>query len=419
MNRSTLLAVAVTSMVFAACGTALPPAAGGPDGGGPSSLVDVHGRVVGATGAALLGMTVHIGERTAVTDGDGRFSIPAVATPYDVNIASAGTGNFTARYEGLTRPDPILTFLLLFSTGEPNTATIAGTVSGGERLDTSGLFTIAFFTTPDVRFDLESIGIHPTNNPFTFPIFWFGPQAISGTVHVLQFAAPFPGDPPTAYTGYGTHSGLPVARDGALTGADVALTPPGNATIDGTIVAPDGYRVQEKSLNLEISGTALPIAHVDTPDTSFAFTVPEGIPVTAAVSISADGNGAGSTARRLAGIAPGSTGISISLPAPARPIAPEDGALVAAGTSVSWNPLAHAVHVLLLTGAPGEPAFHIVTGASSVKLPELPAGSTYHWSVAAFGPSEGIDAFTAGARFFPVLGDSFQAVSATRSIVVH
>jgi len=421
MNRSTLLAVAVTSMSLAACGTALDPSAGGPDaGGGPSPTVDVHGRVVGPTGVALLGMTVDIGGKTAVTDADGHFAIPGVVTPYDANVVSAGTGLFTARYEGLTRPDPTLTFLLLFSTGEPNTATIAGTVSGGETLGTAGLFTIAFFTTADVRFDFESIGIHPTNNPFTFPISWFGPEAISGTVHVLQFAAPFPGEPPTAYTGYGTHSGLPVARDGALTGADVALTAPGNATIGGTIVPPDGYRVQEKTLGLEVSGlTALPIGHVDTGDTDFTFTVPEGIPATAAVTVNAEGNGTGSTSLRLSGIAPGSTGLSLSLPSPAQPIAPEDGAHVGAGTTMSWHPLEHAVHVLMLSGGPGEPAFQLVTGAASVQLPELPSGSTYHWFVAAFGPSDGIDAFTGGAKFFPVLGDSFQTVSATRSFAVR
>ena len=218
------------------------------------------------------------------------------------------------------------------------------------------MFTTAFFTTSDVRFDFTAIGITSRNNPFTLPVSWFGPEAISGTVHVLQFAAPRPGDPPTAYTGYGTHSALAVARDGALTGADVALTAPGNATIDGTIVPPDGYRVLEKTLGLEVSGlTAIPLGHVDTADTDFAFTVPEGIPATAAVTVNAQRDGAGSTSRRVSGITPGSTGVSISLPSPAQLIAPDDGVLVDAGTAFSWNPLEHAVHLLMLTGGPDAP----------------------------------------------------------------
>jgi hypothetical protein len=419
MIRNQLLAVVVMSMWLVACGNE-PGGGGARDGGGPSATIDVQGRVVGPTGVVLSGLSVGIGQKTAVADSDGRFSIDGVVPPYDLNVESGGTSTYVARYEGLTRPDPTISFLPLFSTGEPNTATIAGTVSGGEPIGAAGLFTIAFFTTPDVRFDLTSIGIHSGNNPFTLPVSWFGPQAISGTVHVLQFTAPQPGDPPTAYTGYGTHSALPVARDGALTGADVALTAPGNASIDGTIVPPDGYRVQEKTLGLEVSGlTALPIAHIDNGDTGFTFTVPEGIPASAAVTVNADGNGAGSTSRRVSGISPGPSGISISLLAPAQPVAPDDGALVSAGTPVTWNPLEHAVHVLMLTGGPYEPAFYIVTGAATVQLPELPSGSTYQWSVAAIGPFDGIDAFTGGANFFPALGDSFRTVSATRSFVVR
>ena len=140
-------------------------------------------------------------------------------------------------------------------------------------------------------------------------------------------------------TGYGTHSALAVAREGELTGADVALGAPGNATLDGTIAPPDGYRVLEKTLGLEVAGlTAL---------------------------------------------------------------------------------LEHAVHVLMLTGGPDAPAVYVVTGAATVQLPELRAGSTYHWFGAAIGPAEGIDAFTGGANFFPALGDSFQTLSATRSFVVR
>lgn len=196
---------------------------------------------------------------------------------------------------------------------------------------------------------------------------------------------------------------LAVTRDGALTGADVDLTTPGNATIDGTIVPPDGYRVLEKTLGLEVAGlTALPIGHVDDGDTDFAFTVPQGIPATAAVTVNADGNGAGSTSRRVSGISPGSNGISVALPAPAQPIAPDNGATVDAGTALSWHSLEHAVHVVMLTGGPAAPAVFVVTGAATVQLPELPAGATYQWFVAAIGPTNGIDEFTGGARFFPV-----------------
>jgi len=417
MIRSQLLAVAVASTVFLACGAAPDGGGGSPDGG---ATLDVHGRVVGPTGVALAGLSVGIGEKTAVTDMDGRFSITGVVPPYDLNVVLAGTPVSVGRYEGLTRPDPTITFLLLFGTVVPNTATIAGTVSGGEPIGSQGLFTTAFFTTSEAHSDFTAIGITSRNNPFTLPVSWFGPEAISGTVHVLQFEAPGPGESPTAYTGYGTHSALAVTRDGELTGADVALTAPGNATIDGTIAVPDGYQVQEKTLGLEVSGlTAVPIGHVDDGDTAFTFSVPQGIPATAAVTVNADGNGAGSVSLRVSGIAPGSTGVSLVLPAPGQPIAPDDGATVGAGTELSWHSLEHAVHLLSLSGGPGEPFVYVVTGAPTARLPELPAGSTYHWFVAELGPFDGIDAFTGGANLFPALGTSFQTISATRSFVVR
>ena len=183
---------------------------------------------------------------------------------------------------------------------------------------------------------------------------------------------------------------------------------------------PDGYRVQEKTLGLEVSGlAAVPIGHVDSGDTAFTFTVPQGIPATAAVTVNADGNGTGSVSLRVSGIAPGSTGVSLVLPAPGQPIAPDDGTTVGAGTELSWHSLEHAVHLVSLSGGPGEPFVYVVTGAATTRLPELPASSTYHWFVAELGPFDGVDAFTGGANLFPALGTSFQTLSATRSFVVR
>jgi hypothetical protein len=417
MSRQ-LLAFSLVSVCLVGCGSS-PDGPGGPDGG-PTATLDLHGRVVGPTGVALSGMTVAIGQKTAVSGEDGRFSISGVTAPYDLTVKLPATSPFIGRFEGLTRADPTIVFPFLFSTGEPNTATIAGTVSGGGQIGTAGIFTTALFTTTDVRFDFIAIGIGSHNNPFTLPVSWFGPEAISGTVHVLQFTTPRPGDPPTAFTGYGTHSALAVSRDGALTGADVVLTAPGNATIDGTIVPPDGFRVLEKNLGLEVAGlTAVPLGHVDTGDTDFTFTVPEGIPATAAVTVNAQRDGAGSTSRRLSGISPGATGVSIALALPVDLLSPEDGATVSPGAPFGWAPAEHAVHLLMLTGGSNEPAFYVVTGAATTHLPELPSGSTYHWFVASVGPSDGIDAFTSGPKLFPALGDAFQTVSATRSFVVR
>ena len=387
----------------------------------PSTAIDVTGQVVGPTGVALSGLTVGIGAKTAVSGADGRFSIPGVVPPYDLSVVLAGTSILVGRYEGLTRPDPTIVFLWLFSTGEPNTATIAGTVSGADPVGTPGEVTAAIFATEDVRFDLTAIGVSSRNNPFTLPVVWFGPESITAAVHVLQFKTPGPGQPPTEYTGYGVHEGIPLSRGAEVEGADVTLSPPGNAAIGGTVIPPDGYTVLTKALAVELAGlTALPLGHRDTADRDFAFTVPEGIAATASVTAEAQLVGAGTTFARVSGIAPRQADVSIALPSPALPITPEDGATgVTAETTFSWTPLEHGVHFVVFNGGGTVPAIYVVTAGTSARIPGFPSGSTYHWFVGGFGPFDTVDAFTSRSNLFPPLGNSIQTVSEARTFVVE
>ncbi|MGZ6028381.1 MAG: hypothetical protein ACXWK5_03090 [Myxococcaceae bacterium] len=387
----------------------------------PAGGMDVTGRVVGPTGVALSGLTVGIGTKSVVTGADGRFAIAGVVPPYDLEVVLAGTPTLAGRYEGLTRSDPTIVFLWLFTTGEPNTATIAGTISGGDSVGTAGDFTAAIFSTADVRFDLTAIGVTSRNNPFTLPVAWFGPESITAAVHVLQWKSPRPGQPPTEYTGYGVHEGIALARGAAVEGADVALTAPGNAEIGGTVVPPDGYTVLSKALAVELAGlTAIPLGHVDTADRDFTFAVPEGIPATTSVTAEAQLVGAGTTFRRVSGLAPRRMDVSVALPTPALPVAPADDARdVTAGSEFSWTPLQNGVHFAVFNGGGGAPGVYVVTAGTHTPMPELPGGSTYHWYVGGFGPYDSVDAFTTGANLFPVLGDSVETVSEARSFVVQ
>ena len=387
----------------------------------PAAAMAVTGRVVGPTGVALSGLTVGIGAKTAITGADGSFSIGGVVAPYDLNVVLAGTSILVGRYEGLTRPDPTIVFLWLFSTDQPNTATITGTVSGGDPVGTAGELTAAIFSTPDAHFDLTAIRVTARNNPFTLPVAWFGAESITASVHVLQFKSPSPAQPPTEYTGYGVLEGIPLSRGGSVEGADVTLTAPGNAAIGGTVVPPTGYTVLSKALAVELAGlTAVPLGHVDTPDTDFAFTVPEGIPATSSVTAEAQLVGAGTTFARVSGIAPRQVDVSVALPSPALPTSPDDAATgVTAETTFSWTPLEHGVHFVVFNGGGTVPAIYVVTAGTSARIPGFPSGSTYHWFVSGFGPFDSVDAFTAGVNLFPVLGSSFQTVSEARTFFVQ
>jgi len=389
----------------------------------PSTAIDVTGRVVGMLGPGLPGLTVGIGGKTAVTGADGRFSIPGVVPPYDLSVVLSRTQLFVGRYEGLTRPDPTLVFLWLFDSGEPNTASVSGTVSGGDAVGTAGEFTAAIFTTSEVRFEFEAVGITGRNNPFTLPISWFGPESIRGDVHVLQWKSPSPGAPPTAYIGYGVHSGVTLARGASVEGADVTLTSPGTATISGSILPPDGYTVQSKILELELAGlTAVPLGHLDTSVANFVFAVPAQLPrsTSAAVTASAQLLGAGTTSRRISGIPPASTDRDIDLPAPALPTSPADGSTNVTGeTTFAWTPLEHAVHFVVFNGGSDSPSIYVVTAGTSIASPGLAVGARYSWFVAGFAPFDSVNAFTGGADLFPRLGSFVRTVSEPRSFVTR
>jgi hypothetical protein len=412
--RRQLLAFSLLSVCLVGCGS--PDAAGGPDAGGPMGTVDIHGRVVGPTGIPLSGLTVSIAGRSTATDAAGEFTLPDVVPPYDVDVALADRTVSSGRFEGLTRPDPTLVFLFLFSSGEPNTATISGTLSGGEPVGTAGEFAFAFFTTRDVRFDLQSIGISERNNPWTLPVSWFGPSSITAAVHVLQFRAPLPGQPPTEYTGYGVREGIPLSRSDEVQDAGVTLHAPGTAFVDGVIRSPAGYSISTTSLNLEVEGlTSVPLGHVETGAADFRFAVPADIGATAAVTVTAVGEGIGTTTRRASGLIPGTSGISIGLFPPPRPLTPEaDATGVAPGSEVTWTPFGGGVHLVVFTALPSGPQAYVVTSGTHARVPELPAGAQVSWIVAGFGPFEGIDDFTAGPKLFPVLGSSVQGVGEVR-----
>ena len=382
----------------------------------PGPALEVHGRVVGATGVPLSGLTVTIAGQSVVSDDDGRFTLPSVVPPYDVDLVLSGQTVYSARFEGLRRPDPTLVFLWLFSTGEPNTATISGTLSGGDPPGTPGEFSIAFFTTRDVRFDLASIGIPAGNDPWTLPVSWFGPGSITATVHVLQFRTGGPGQPPAEYIGYGVHEGIPLSRDAAVEDAGVALTRPGTSFVEGTILAPSGYAISSTSLGLEFDGlTSVPLGHLEGGASDFHLAVPSGIPVTAAVTATATSPGAGNTTRRLSGLDAGTSGVSIGLPVPPRPLSPEAGATgIPAGSDVTWTPFGYGVHLSVFQTLPSGPQAYVVTTATHAAVPPLPSGAQVSWLVAGFGPFEGMDDFTSGPRLFPALGSTVQGVSEVR-----
>ena len=83
----------------------------GEGGGGPDDTT-VSGRVVDFWRRPLANVPVTIGTTTVPTNGQGEFSIPAVAPEYDASLVVTWPGGqagvYGWRFEGLTRRDPTL-----------------------------------------------------------------------------------------------------------------------------------------------------------------------------------------------------------------------------------------------------------------------------------------------------------------------
>src|SRR5262249_36339962 len=136
--------------------------------------------------------------------------------------------------------------------------------------------------------------------------------------------------------------------------------------------------------------------------TSFSYLVPTGIGSTASVAAEAVST-QGQIMVSLAGIPPGATSAVVTIPTPALPVAPADGATgVTAATDFSWTGLPNAVEVVFFK-APGKASYYVVTTGTTTKLPDLsargeplPAATSYLWMVEGLGPLTSMDAFAEG-----------------------
>jgi hypothetical protein len=406
-TTATVTASAGTALVAAATVTILPA----------STTIDVAGRVVGIPGNGLAGVTVAIGTLTAVTDADGRFSIPDVTPPYDLALVAPGSPPMAGLYQGLTRPDPTLVLLFFLAPGEPHTGVVSGRVFGGDPIPSDGEFTGVVFSSP------EATGLLTlTSRDYTLPLAWFGPETTFGTVYMLRWKSPGPGRPPTEYVSFASTTAVRVTDDQT---SDGSLQPfdAGTASISGEVVAPAGVTLISKSLSLEFSDHALfPLGSDQNAETRFNFVVPDHITLTAVVTAIAEFPSGAATFRRQSGIARGANDVAVVLPTPALQSTPADGSTgVSASTEFRWSPLEGGVHLVVFNGPGTKPSFYVVTGESGTRIPDLstlgaalPPASPYSWFVVGIAPFGSVDDYTGTGFLIPPVGSLDESISDIR-----
>jgi len=365
-------------------------------------------------------MTVAIGSATATSDTYGHFSFPNVTPPYDLGFLLPGPEPYVQVYQGLTRSDPTIVHFFGGS-GPVNSGTITGNITGGDALPAPDARTSVAFGSPEASERNKA----PTN-PYSLGFGWNGPSATTGTVHALQWG-PLSGLP-TVYKGHGQKTNVSVANGGTTNNVDIEMTAVSTETIAGTVSVPAGFTIGTTTLNIEFPDRAtFMIASDSSANTTFDFAVPGSIGATAAIRTVAYSGPVGQTVTKVAGIQPGSTGTTITVPAPSVPSAPADGETgVTNATEFTWTRLAGGIHIVTFAGPSGKPTYAVASAGTTTRIPDLaglgqplPGGTAYTWAIAGLAPFADMDALAGTSTLMPVVGPYTLSESEPRSFTTQ
>lgn len=358
----------------------------------------VDGQLVDAIGQSVSGVEVAIGDATATTDGEGRFSISGVTPPYDlVTHQLAGGDPVVHQFARLESFDPVVTTAANLLGGvavAPESATIEG------ELDTD------VPTGSEALVCVEGVGQEVFGCDTVFPqdsdpnhyeviASWAAGTSATIRVHALEYEVDS-SDAPTNYTAYG------VAGDQTVTAGDTVTLDttygslPPTTTASGTIDPPTGFTPSQLSVMADVSDTfSMPVlSAVDPEGETFTVPVPdfEGSYQVFAV---ADAGSNATTVAWQPEVTGGST-INLALAVPSSLDAPSDGtAGVDTDTTFSLqNVSADTANTFVFTpDDANDPLYAVTTTEATATLPDatalgvsLPSSADYQWAAISAAP---------------------------------
>jgi hypothetical protein len=356
------------------------------------------------------------------TDAFGRFSVSGVVAPYQVAavLPSSQTG---VVYDGLTLTNPaVVVPVSTLSSVVTHQAVVSGTVSGGAGYpEPANYKSSVIFESPET---VWSWVLDPSTGGYGMAPQWYGPVSTTGSIHVLQWQYDAATGVPTAYAGYGTHTGVTLWNGDSLGGEDVALGPVTTGSLSGSVTLPAGYTVARKTLNASFatSPRAPWVLFTDVATaTDFSYVTPSLTGTTLTLEVEAEAGAALGTAIKT-GLSASANGIALSIPAAPLLSGLQDGATgVRAGERVSWSGMSGAIYGLGITPSLGSGASYLVfTADTTALIPDLSAlslgllpATAYDWFVAGIAPISGLDELAGTATYMPA-GDWSSARSAPR-----
>lgn len=243
---------------------------------GPGSSltpITVTGKVIGSNRQPVSGVPVLISGIPSVnTDANGNFSIANVGRPYTITVIDA-TNKQALVYRGLTRSDPTLIFLNTVP-GTKRVASLTGKVFPATNYpEPATRKTVVGFVSPETGRSstaTAATGAYSLNN-----MEWYGPTTTTGSIHALQFDFSTTTGLPTAYLNYGVRSGISLLDATTNPNGNDTVSVVGTTTMTGTITAPAGYTISQKSLALTLGSTVgLSLLSESNPAATFTYSTP-------------------------------------------------------------------------------------------------------------------------------------------------
>jgi hypothetical protein len=379
----------------------------------PPARIVVNGRVVDFYRRAVPDVPVSIGQQTATTDADGRFSIPEVAPPYEAAlVVDFNRDGVPARYgyvyQDLTRADPTLQVYTALPQRAVDSLDLVFDTPGANNDPQRAV--IFGFASPDTEFADGSL----EDGAFSIlgALGWGGPPTTSGNAHALLVSRPggpdAPGAAPFAYEAH--RATRLTAVDDTVAALSFPLQP--GAAIEAATIAGQvsgdtlGERTNVVALRFA-DGTALPLIEENGAGEAFGYLVPN-LP-DSAITLAVSQGFIESFSVAWRDVAAGQTGLELALPSPVRLLGPQPDATITPDTHFSWSSPSGGArtflwHVELQDDTIYQGIF-VATARTEIELPRfadvlaLPPRSSSSWSVETHGDLPDVDAMTGPEGF--------------------
>jgi hypothetical protein len=371
---------------------------GGAAGAAPSGPGAVHGRVIDFRRNPVPGTPVRIGDSRTQTDADGRFSIDAVPSSYDVTLSIRTTVNNSPsrgawQVQGLTRRDPTIQVYRALPSQTANALFKANNVTfplrPEQRLSVSWASPLGEFQT-----DLSSQAGTITD------VSWTGAQTSAGNAHALLYNVyTSPGTP----SGYSAHDTHPISlQDGATdvpVDFDLAAQSIPADMLSGTLSGPRDNRVLHFFLRFS-DDTSMALPPLYPKQDTFTFLAPKiaGSTLTLLFENSNNGLASGLSAVFVDRVMPGQSDIALKLPVIPTLTSPAfDKQNVGPDTEFEWSGDAK-VYLLCAESANYYENACVLTNNAKARLPVSPrsdyvpsAGEAFNWTVETHGSWNSVD----------------------------